>query len=119
LKKSFSDVVIKYDISLGGYFNKKVSFSNETKIKELVDEVATGVFHEGADTVVVEGWIKSKATPCADIEILENQEPIISAVWQQLVDESGTTRIGAGPLKILFLICLLYQHCMAVLLFCQ
>lgn len=100
LKENFTDVVIKYDHSLGGYFNKKVQTSGETKIKELVDEIANGIFREGEDTVVVEGWLKDEATPCAHLEISEDQDPIICAAWQQIVDEDGVSRIGAGPLML-------------------
>lgn len=100
LKGHFTDIVIKYDHSLGGYFNKKVHATNRTRIKEVVDEVANGVFQEGEDTVVVEGWLKSKASPCAHIEILEDQDPVISAAWQQIVDKDGVSRIGAGPLML-------------------
>lgn len=98
LKDHFTDIVIKYDHSLGGYFNKKVQVSASKKTKELIDQIANSMFHEGGGSVVVEGWLKSKATPCAHIEILEDQDPIICAAWQQIVDEDGVSRIGAGPL---------------------
>jgi hypothetical protein len=100
LKDNFTDVVIKYDYSLGGYFNKKVHISERETMKKLVDEIANGIFHEGEGVVVVEGWIKSKAAPCAHIEILENKDPIIAAAWQQIVDVDSVSRIGACPLNL-------------------
>lgn len=98
LKKYFREIVIKYDYSLAGYFSKRVKTSNKIKTKELLDAIIGREFREGKDIVVVEGWLKSKATPCAHIEILEGQNPIICAAWQQIVDKDGVTRIGAGPL---------------------
>lgn len=100
LKKCFSGIVIKYDYSLGGYFSKRVKTSNKIKTKELLDEIIGRKFREDKDTVVVEGWLKSKATPCAHIEILEGQDPVICTGWQQIVDVDGISRIGAGPLMI-------------------
>ncbi|QQG40610.1 MAG: hypothetical protein HYV37_03510 [Candidatus Levyibacteriota bacterium] len=100
LKKYFRGIVIKYDYSLGGYFSKRVETSNKIKIKELLDEIIGRKFREGKDTVVVEGWLKSKATPCAHIEILEGQDPVICTGWQQIVDVDGISRIGAGPLTL-------------------
>lgn len=101
LRDDFTDIVIKYDHSLGGYFSKKVRVSNRIKVKELLDEILGRSFHEDKDTVVVEGWLNGTANaPCAHIEILKDQDPIISAGWQQIVDTDGVSRIGAGPLMI-------------------
>lgn len=100
LRDHFTDAVIKYDHSLAGYFSKRVHLSDSIRVKELLDNIANGVFRDGEDTVVVEGWLNNKATPCAYIEILEDQDPIICAAWQQIVDEDGVTRIGAGPLSL-------------------
>lgn len=100
LKNSFSDVVIKYDYSLGGYFNKRVHIGEKVTIKKLIDEISKEMFDQNKNTVVIEGWIQCKATPCAQIEIFEGQDPIIAAGWQQIVDVDGVSRIGAGPLTI-------------------
>lgn len=100
LRDHFKHVVIKFDHSLGGYFSKKVRISNKMNVKELLDEILGEPFQDGEYKIVVEGWLKDSATPCAHIEILKDQDPIICAGWQQIVDTDGVSRIGAGPLMI-------------------
>lgn len=100
LKGHFKDIVIKFDHSLGGYFSKKVYIPNKMKVKELLDEILGEHFHDDKYKIVVEGWLNNSATPCAHIEILKDQDPIICAGWQQIVDTDGVSRIGAGPLTI-------------------
>jgi len=100
LRGHFKDVVIKFDHSLGGYFSKKVHVSNKMMVKELLDEILGEPFHDDKYKIVVEGWLNNSATPCAHIEILKDQDPILCAGWQQIVDTDGVSRIGAGPLMI-------------------
>ncbi len=100
LSKLFKTIVIKHDLSLSGYFSKKVEINDIGRIKKLLDQIAGGKFIEGRDIVVVEGWLKSKASLCAHIEVLPNQEPIICSGWQQIIDRDGISYIGAGPLQL-------------------
>lgn len=100
LQHSFDEIVIKHDLSLSGYFSKKIKANESTNLKASVDKVAGGKFNEGKDVVVVEGWLKSKASLCAHIEILEGKEPIICAAWQQIIDNDGKSYMGASPLMI-------------------
>ena len=66
----------------------------------MLDEIAGGRFVDGRDTVVVEGWLASKAALCAHIEIVAGHAPIVSAAWQQIIDDDGTSYLGAGPLTL-------------------
>lgn len=100
LRRSFDEIVIKHDLSLSGYFSKKVKANDSENLKVLLDKVAGGKFHEEKDVVVVEGWLKSKASLCAHIEILEGKEPVVCAGWQQTIDSDGMSYMGAGPLML-------------------
>ena len=101
LKHSFDEIVIKHDLSLSGYFSKKIKANNDSKyLKACIDNIAGGKLNEGKDVVVVEGWLKSKASLCAHIEILEKRDPIICAAWQQVIDNDGKSYMGASPLMI-------------------
>jgi len=100
LKHSFEKIIIKHDLSLSGYFSKKIDTDNIGDLKRSLNTIASGKFTEGEDTVVVEGWIKSKTSLCAHIEILEGKDPIICAGWQQIIDSDGISYMGAVPLMI-------------------
>lgn len=100
LQDSFDEVVIKHDLSLSGYFSEKIKANDIDHLKTCLDKVAGGKFNEEKDVVVVEGWLKSKASLCAHIEISEGKEPIICAGWQQIIDKDGKSYIGASPLMI-------------------
>lgn len=100
LQHSFDEIVIKHDLSLSGYFSKKIEANNSVDLKIWLDEIIGEKFIEGKDVVVVEGWLKSKASLCAHIEILEGNETIICAGWQQIIDSNGISYMGAGPLML-------------------
>jgi len=100
LQHSFDEIVIKHNLSLSGYFSKKIKAIDNRDLKVLVDEVCGGQFSEGKDIVVVEGWLRSKTSLCAHIEILEGKEPIICSAWQQIIDSDGISYMGASPLMI-------------------
>lgn len=100
LKQKFDEIVIKHDTSLSGYFTKKIRTKDIPDLKLTLDKISAGEFTEGKDVVVVEGWLKSKASLCAHIEIIEEQEPIICAGWQQIMDTDGISYMGAGPLML-------------------
>lgn len=100
LRQSFDQIVIKHDLSLSGYFSKRINANEIENLKKYLDEIAGGKFVEGKNIVVVEGWIKSKVSLCAHIEILKGQEPIICSAWQQIIDSDGVSYMGAGPLML-------------------
>ena len=100
--QQFDDVVVKHDLSLSGYFSKKLLSKpkNDNEIASLLNEICGGTFTEGKDIVVVEGWIKNKASLCVHIEILKDNSYKICGGWQQIIDKDGTTYLGGGPLNI-------------------
>ena len=101
LKKQYSILVLKHDLSLSGLFSKRIKSNiKEKELRKYVNEISGGTFKEGKDTIVVEGWVKSNVSLCAHIEIINGQKPIICAGWQQIIDKDGITYIGAGPLMI-------------------
>src|SRR5439155_1377290 len=67
-------------------------------LREILDELVDGKFVDGKYTIVVEGWLSGQVSLCAHIEILENNDPIVCAGWQQLIDHDGISYIGGGPL---------------------
>jgi hypothetical protein len=98
LSRSFETIVIKHDLSLSGYFSKKLESKKVLDVKLHLDEISGGNFVEGRDVVVVEGWVKSKSSLCVHIEILKGEEPIICSAWQQIIHSDGISYMGAGPL---------------------
>lgn len=100
LSESFETIVIKHDLSLSGYFSKKLDPNKILDVKIHLDEISGGQFVEGRDLVVVEGWVKSNVSLCVHIEILDDKEPIICAAWQQIIHSDGISYMGAGPLKL-------------------
>jgi hypothetical protein len=100
LAEKFDEVIIKHDLSSGGRWSKKISVNTTINLKDDMYEILGKPFIEGKDIFVVEGWLKSKASLCAHIEILEGKEPIICAGWEQLMDNDGITYLGAGPLTL-------------------
>lgn len=100
LKRKFDIIVIKHDLSSAGRWMKKLNMKETNDFKACLDEVAGGKFVEGKDIVVVEAWLKNNASLCAHIEIVEGEDPIIKAGWQQVLDKDGISYIGAGPLML-------------------
>lgn len=100
LSRSFENIVIKHDSSISGYFSKRLKTKNISNVKIHLDEISGGKFIEGKDITVVEGWLKSKVSLCAHVEILQGQEPIICGGWQQIIDKDGISYMGAGPLML-------------------
>lgn len=100
LSRSFENIVIKHDNSISGYFSKRLRTKKISDVKTHLDEIFGGKFIEGKDIAVVEGWLKSKVSLCAHIEILKGQEPIICGGWQQIIDTDGVSYMGAGPLML-------------------
>lgn len=100
LSQSFETIIIKNDISLSGYFSKKLKTKEISDLTVHLDEIAGGKFIEGKDIVVLEGWLESEASLCVHIEILKGQKPIICAAWQQIIDSDGISYMGAGPLRL-------------------
>lgn len=100
LQHSFDEIVIKHDLSVSGYFSKKIKANNSKYLKASIDKVVGGKFNEGKDVVVVEGWLKSKTSLCAHIEILEGKEIIICAGWQQIIGSDGISYVGAKPIML-------------------
>jgi hypothetical protein len=100
LRQNFSSVVLKHDDSFSGYYSKRLEDEALDHYHSALKEICNGEFREGKDIVVVEGWITSKASLCMHIEILEGQEPILCAGWQQVIAEDGISYMGAGPLFI-------------------
>jgi hypothetical protein len=98
LFEKYSQIIIKHDLSSAGRWMKKISKEDDIDLEKILNEICGGEFIEGRDLVVVEAWVENKASLCAHIEILEGRKPIISAAWQQIIDEDGVTYIGAGPL---------------------
>lgn len=100
LGKQFDEVVIKHDLSASGYFSKRLHSNKIGDLKTHLKEIVGRDFIDGEETVVIEGWLKSKASLCAHIEILEDEEPIVCAGWQQIIDKDGISYMGGGPLML-------------------
>ena len=73
---------------------------NVFNIRELLNDISGGLFIEGKDVVVVEGWVNNTVSLCAHIEILPDKEPIVCSGWQQIIASDGISYIGAGPLRL-------------------
>ena len=103
LRNNFESVVIKHDLSASGYWSKKIDLINfenaKGQIKEFVENISKQLKQE-SNIFVVEGWLKSKASLCAHIEIIKGKEPIICAAWEQIIDSDGISYVGAGPLQL-------------------
>lgn len=100
LYEKYESIIIKHDMSLSGYFSKKININENLDINKILNYVSGGKYIEGGDTVVVEAWVNSKSALCAHIELLPDMKPIICGAWQQILDDDGITYIGAGPLNI-------------------
>jgi hypothetical protein len=101
LKEKFEEIVIKHEHSASGYFSKKLHSQKINNLQKHLDEIVGGEFIDAKDTVVIEGWLKSKSSLCAHIEILDDQiEPIICGGWQQVIDKDGISYLGGGPLNL-------------------
>lgn len=100
LGKDFDEVVIKHDLSASGYFSKKLNSQKTGDVENHLREIVGRNFVDGEEIVVVEGWLKSKVSLCAQIEISEGQEPVICAGWQQIIDSDGISYMGGGPLML-------------------
>lgn len=98
LGKDFDYVVLKHDLSISGYFSKKLRTNSKANLKNILDDLVGGKFINGKDNIVVEGWLKAKTSLCAHIEILENRGPILCSAWQQLIDSDGISYMGGGPI---------------------
>lgn len=100
LLEKYPTVVLKHDNSFSGYFSKRMTKDQLAELNQNIDEISAGNFTEGKDIVVAEGWLKSKASLCAHIEIVEGQNPVICAGWQQVIEDDGISYMGAGPLRL-------------------
>lgn len=100
LEKKFDEVVIKHDHSASGYFSKRLPSKQIGDLKVHLKEIVGKDFVDGEEIIVVEGWLKSKVSLCAQIEILEAEEPVICAGWQQIIDKDGISYMGGGPLML-------------------
>lgn len=100
LEKQYDHLVIKHDLSFGGYFSKKINSQEKVDIKAIVDEISNGNFSNSNQDIVVEAWLSSSASLCAHIEIPQHGNPVVCAGWQQVIDADGITYIGGGPLMI-------------------
>lgn len=100
LSEDFEFAALKHDLSTGGGWSKKISNHDLLNLPSSLDEVSGGQFKEDRDILVIEGWLKSKASLCAHIEIMESGDPIICAGWEQAMAGDGITYMGAGPLTI-------------------
>jgi hypothetical protein len=99
LSKKYKKIIIKHPHSASGYLSKYMSTGETLDIQKFLSEVCGHTYTDGT-IVVVEAWIKNKASLCSQIEITENHEVIICAGWQQIIDTDGITYIGAGPLNL-------------------
>jgi hypothetical protein len=100
LFEKYDTLIVKHALSSAGRWMRKINKGEYIKINSLLNKLSGGKFIEGKDTFVVEAWINSKASLCAHIEITENEEPVVAAAWEQIIDSDGITYVGAGPLKL-------------------
>lgn len=100
LQKKFDSIVIKHDMSVSGYLTKKIDIKNLKNIKKVIQDFFVNDFGAQKGNYVVEGWIKSKSSLCAHIEILEDRRPIICAGWQQLIANDGISYMGSTSLQL-------------------
>lgn len=100
LGKNFESVVIKHDFSVSGYFSKRLLVTEVHDLQVHLNELIGREFIDLNEIVVVEGWLKSKTSLCAQIEIVEGKEPIICAGWQQIIAPDGISYLGGGPLML-------------------
>lgn len=100
LENQFDTIVLKHDLSASGYGSKKISIKEIKNLPQIINDLVYGTFVDGQEIIVVEGWIKNKASLCTHIEIMEGKEPIICGGWQQVFDKDGISYIGAGPLML-------------------
>lgn len=100
LHEQFPIIVVKHDLSVSGYFSKKVSREESVDATMIANEISGGEFQEKNGSIVVEGWIDNRASVCVHIEILPGKKPQICAAWQQVIDTDGISYMGAGPLRL-------------------
>lgn len=100
LFEKYDSVIVKHKLSSAGRWMKRIFKGDKVNVRSLLNDLSSGKFVEGKDAFVVEAWIKSKASLCAQIEILENADPMVSAAWQQVIDSDGITYKGAIPLSL-------------------
>jgi len=100
LFETYDAIIIKHTLSSAGRWMKKIKKGDKVNVTLLLNEVSGGEFVAGRDHFVVEAWIKSKASLCAQIEIREGEDPVIAAAWQQMIDTDGITYMGAIPLTL-------------------
>lgn len=106
LSRKFTRIVIKHSQSVSGYLSKAMKVSDSNMLAEILDEVVGSKlingkkFIDNHDTVIVEGWVKGKASLCAHIEILQNGDAVVCSGWQQVIDNDGISYMGSKPLSL-------------------
>lgn len=100
LANAFTTVAIKHDLSTGGSWSTRWEARRHDGLDDRLDTIAGGTFVDGRDTVIVEGWLEQVIPLGAHLELLPGREPIICAAWEQLIDQDGTSYIGARPLTL-------------------
>lgn len=94
----FNKAIIKHDLSSAGRWMKVVEKDDNIYVEKILSQVKKD--SDSDDRYVVEGWINSKASLCAHIEIVKGEKPQILAAWQQFLDKDNITYMGAGPLML-------------------
>lgn len=100
LEEKFEELVVKHSLSAAGYMSARMKIKEFGNVREKLNELAGGIYKEREDVFVVEGWIKNKASLCAQIEIPAQGDPVVCAGWQQILEADGISYMGAGPLRL-------------------
>lgn len=100
LFQKYDSIIVKHALSSSGKWMKKINKNSEFDVNHLVNELSGGVYKKGEDEFIVEAWVKNKSSLCAHIEIVENNVPVVSASWKQVIDSDGVTYVGAAPLDL-------------------
>jgi hypothetical protein len=100
LGKIYNCVILKHDSSASGYGSRKLSLYELKRLPEILNSLVYGTFTDRKECIVVEGWIKSSASLCAQIEIQPGKVPVVCAAWQQHMATDEVTYMGAGPLQL-------------------
>lgn len=98
LFQKFNKVILKHDLSSAGRWMKVIEKNDNFSVDEILSQIKKT--SDPDDVYVVEGWIESKASLCAHIEIVKGQKPQVLAAWQQFLDTDNITYMGAGPLML-------------------